>query len=584
MEKPEQIGPYRVDAELAHSNICTVYRAYEWKLDRPVLIKKLHPQIARDEEIRDRFAREAQICARVKHDNIVDIYSYSSDPELMMVVLEFVDGQTLGELIASRGRLDWKAAAAILWRVLKGLEFAHSKGVIHRDLKPDNILISKDGQVKIADFGLAILEEAPRLTRQGTIVGTPAYMPPEQISGGDIDHRSDLFSLGATFYEALTGISPFRCQTFSETMKLVLHGQPQRPSLLAEEVPPELDQIILRLLEKQPTRRYASAEQALGELRQLIEQRGVELEPRLIQQHLTGPGEPRAHLQTRAPSTTVITTPLKSLVPVWAPLTVAAATIAAVILLPGTNALLDTSEYRVSNKLIEAALQVPERAAVSQENTEQSEQETPARNAMNITQHEPDNLRPQTHPPHGPVMSEQSTQAVELAAIEPDDTVAVEPEKPSPALPGRLRITSTPWANVSIDQADYGPTPLTEAIELPPGEYQVVLTNDQFPTPVLETVTIKPDGESRLDVNLWSNFGVVRILTVEPWAKILIDNQLKGETPMARPIILTFGKHTLELHNPGYKVWRRALILSRENSSIEISTKLEPLESHSQIR
>jgi len=230
MEKnTEHISQYLIEQEIAQSSICSVYRATDEKLQRPVLIKKLHPQMAREEDIRNRFEREARVCAFLNHNNIVSIYDYHADPELSMLVLEFVMGQSLNALMRSCKRVEWKISLAILFGVLKGLAYAHSKGVVHRDIKPDNILLSSEGQVKITDFGLATLEDAPKLTRQGQIIGTPAYLPPEGVTGEPIDARSDLFSLGATIYEILTGKSAFHGENFSATINLILKHDPPPP-------------------------------------------------------------------------------------------------------------------------------------------------------------------------------------------------------------------------------------------------------------------------------------------------------------------------------------------------------------------
>jgi len=277
MEKTAHLGQYRIEEELAQSSICSVFRATEDALQRSVLIKKLHPQMAREDDIRRRFEREAKACARVNHENIVSIYGYHADPELTMLILEFVDGRSLGEIISQTGKVNWQVGLAIIFFTLRGLGYAHSQGVIHRDIKPDNILISNEGVVKITDFGLATLEDAPKLTRQGMVVGTPAYLPPESLSGGVPDQRSDLYSLGVTIYETITGISPFQGENFSLTMSKILKDSPDPPSEFVPEIPKEFDQILMRLMEKKENQRYASAELALVDVKSLAEVKGITL-------------------------------------------------------------------------------------------------------------------------------------------------------------------------------------------------------------------------------------------------------------------------------------------------------------------
>ncbi|MBC8465593.1 serine/threonine protein kinase [bacterium] len=294
MEKEERIGKYLIEEELSHSTICTVYRASEESLHRPVLIKRLHPQMARENDIRERFEREARVCARVNHENIVSIYGYHAEPELSMLILEYVEGISLGDLIISRGAIPWKVGVVMLIGILNGLSFAHSKGVIHRDLKPDNILISNEGMVKITDFGLATLEDAPKLTRQGMVLGTPSYMPPESLTGVGTDERSDIFSLGVGFYEALTGVSPFQGENFSETMNKILKFKPPKPSEIITDIPKEIDHMIMRMIEKKSSQRFISASLAFDEITKIAENLSVDCRRKVLVDFLSSDKQSKA--------------------------------------------------------------------------------------------------------------------------------------------------------------------------------------------------------------------------------------------------------------------------------------------------
>ena len=219
MTEHEQIPGFELKRVISRSAIATVYEAYQPSLNRKAFLKKLHPQFAKDAELRARFEREAQICAKIKHLNLVDIYEYISSEDQVVLVLEYVEGNSLAELLKSKGPFPVDVAVSILMGILEGLAYAHAKGVIHRDLKPENILISEEGIVKISDWGLSFSPELGVLTHQGMAVGTPAYMSPEAASGGQITFRSDLFSLGVTVYEMFTGKRIFQgCRPLSESL------------------------------------------------------------------------------------------------------------------------------------------------------------------------------------------------------------------------------------------------------------------------------------------------------------------------------------------------------------------------------
>jgi len=562
MEGISHIGPYRIDKELARSNICTVYRAYEESLGRPVLIKKLHPQMAREDDIRHRFEREAQVCAQVKHDNIVVIYSYNADPDESMLVLEFVEGMSLAELIIQKGHLPWEVALTVLQGVLKGLSYAHEKGVIHRDIKPDNILISDKGQVKISDFGLATIEDAPRLTRQGMVVGTPSYMPPEQVSGNPVDQRSDLFSLGVTLYEALTAKTPFYGDNYSEIMQKILHAHPVKPSAVVAEIPSEFDQIILRLLEKQPTKRYATAEQVLEDVTKLASQKDVTLDPAVVRKFML-PRDEDAGVAKRKPSSFNEPAPMqtsfwKRKCPVWLPSLVGLIAIAIALLLPGPDELLDERTALLSPSLTERV-----------KRTVEDRSRLPGRESGVLPVEEAAGREERATAQTG-----ITSLTGEVASMQP--LLESEAGRSDQMVPGWVYISSKPWSTVTIDNRDMGQTPLAQRIELSPGEHQIVFHNDQFPSPVGKSVIIEPESEQRLDVNLWEYFSVIRILTVKPWAEIFVDNVSYGQTPRAKPIILPLGSHTIELRNPDYKPWRKVVNFEMGDPAVEVSVALTP--------
>ncbi len=208
--------------ELSRSGIATVWEAYDPTLDRKVLLKSINPQYARESDLRVRFEREARAIARLSHPNVVQIYDLRASADDLSIILEFIEGATLGKLLKDHGSLPCEVAVTIAGEILSGLEHAHAAGIIHRDLKPDNVLVSVKGEVKITDFGLATLRDQPTVTQEGMVIGTPSYMAPEQAGGGEITVVTDVFAVGLILFEMLTGRRVHEGASLAETFQNVL--------------------------------------------------------------------------------------------------------------------------------------------------------------------------------------------------------------------------------------------------------------------------------------------------------------------------------------------------------------------------
>jgi serine/threonine protein kinase/Tol biopolymer transport system component len=273
-----QIGPYRVDAQVGEGGMGVVFRAHDTKLNRPVAIKFLSDELA-DASARRRFQREAQLASSLNHPHILTVYDAGEFEGRQYLVTEFVDGGTLKNWTKQQPR-NWQDVAELLTGVADGLAAAHAAGILHRDIKPDNILITASGYAKLSDFGLAKLEEAVRPegvtrtlteghTRPGMIVGTIAYMSPEQASGKPLDARSDIFSFGVVLYEMLAGRRPFVGATDLELLQRVIH---ESPAPLREELPAPMRALVARALQKNPEDRYQSMRDMVVDLRRALRQ------------------------------------------------------------------------------------------------------------------------------------------------------------------------------------------------------------------------------------------------------------------------------------------------------------------------
>ncbi|HEU5244879.1 MAG TPA: Stk1 family PASTA domain-containing Ser/Thr kinase, partial [Gaiellaceae bacterium] len=258
-------GRYRIQRKLGAGGMADVYLAEDQELGRRVAIKILNSRHGNDDQFIERFRREAKNAAALNHPNIVSIYDRGEAEDTYYIAMEFLDGRTLKELIVSRGAAPINVAVEYARQILSALRFAHRHGIVHRDIKPHNVLVDGEGRVKVTDFGIARAGTS-QMTETGSIVGTAQYLSPEQARGGEVDPRSDLYSLGVVLYELLTGKTPFDGETPVEIAMKHLSTAPKPPSKLRPEIPPELDMVVLRALAKNPDDRYQSADEMEADL------------------------------------------------------------------------------------------------------------------------------------------------------------------------------------------------------------------------------------------------------------------------------------------------------------------------------
>jgi len=276
----KRVGHYRITARLGAGGMGEVFLADDTRLDRKAAIKFLPADLADDPERRQRFLTEAKAASALNHPHVCVVYDVGETEDgLPFIAMEFVEGQSLGDLV-EQGPLEISRVVEIAVQVADALDAAHSRRIVHRDIKPDNISLNERGEVKVLDFGLAkrMLQEstdplgttaAVQQTQEGAVLGTPRYMSPEQAVGKAVDHRSDLFSLGSVIYHMLTGRTPFAGANLGEVLDNVVHKQPDAIARFNYDVPPELERITLKLLAKQVDRRYQSARDLLVDLKNL---------------------------------------------------------------------------------------------------------------------------------------------------------------------------------------------------------------------------------------------------------------------------------------------------------------------------
>src|SRR3954454_25288177 len=257
---------YRIERELAHGGMAEVYLARDESLDRLVALKALFPEYAREPSFVERFRREAQAAANLNHPNIVAIYDWGQETGTYFIVMEYVEGRSLRDVIRTDGPIDAAQAAEITSEIASALAFAHRGGVVHRDVKPGNVLITQGGIVKVTDFGIARAGTSDGLTQTGSVMGTATYFSPEQAQGLAVDGRRDVYSLGIVLYEMVTGVAPFTGDSPVSVAYKHVREDVVPPSQRNPEIPPDLEQIILTALAKDPALRYQTADDMRADL------------------------------------------------------------------------------------------------------------------------------------------------------------------------------------------------------------------------------------------------------------------------------------------------------------------------------
>ena len=291
---------YRVEARIGTGGMADVFRGFDPVLHRTVAIKVLNARFASDESFVDRFRREAQAAARLNHPNIVGVFDHGSDDGTQYIVMEFIEGRTLADALGAGRRPTPAQAAEIARHICDALAAAHAQGVIHRDIKPANIMVTRDGTVKVMDFGIARLVSGPETAPQtSAVLGTAAYLSPEQAQGQPVDARTDIYSLGTVLYEMLAGRPPFAGESPVAIAYKQVNEPPVPPSQINPDVPPSLDAVVMRALAKNPANRYQTAREFADDLDRVREGRPVLATPLL-------PGGEATQVISRAQHTQVL--------------------------------------------------------------------------------------------------------------------------------------------------------------------------------------------------------------------------------------------------------------------------------------
>ena len=298
-----RLGAYRIQKLKGEGGFAAVYLAVHESLGRPVAVKVLWPHLARNPDFVGRFLREARAVAALRHPNIVQVYDVGQEGEYYYIIMDYIEGTSLLDLLRSKKRVDLTTALSIVEQIGAALDYAHDKGVVHRDVKPSNILLDGSGKAYLSDFGIAKAAWTSQLTRTGISIGTPEYMSPEQAEGREVDHRSDLYSLGIVLYEMLCGSPPFSAETPLAVVYKQVKETPPPFSTWKVKVPKGVEDVVMKAVAKDPSQRFQSGAEMASALERAV--RGV-------------PAIPKAEVAERvSPPPRVATPKPKKVAPRW---------------------------------------------------------------------------------------------------------------------------------------------------------------------------------------------------------------------------------------------------------------------------
>ena len=496
------LGRYEIVGEIARGAMGVVYKAQDPLIDRLVAIKTVYigQSNAESDTFERRFFREAKSAGRLNHPNVVTIHDVGKSEDLAYIAMEFLDGRSLREILDSGVVLPPQRIADIVAEIAEGLAFAHRNGVVHRDVKPANVMVLASGAVKITDFGIALLPTGTR-TMTGNVFGSPRYTSPEQVMGRPVDGRSDIFSLGAVLFEMLTGRSPFGGADLNGILKQVLTDPTPPPSSHNPKLPRAFDHIVAKALAKDPAERYQDADEMARDLRRYDKLDLTTTAPAPLPA-LEHPTDQRAVFIPDIPEAPLVPASAAVAHPWWMRKAVWGAAASGVIVFAITAALLPrksntpaTPAPLVATGGSIAAAAAPPPASLTTAPAPAPLPRPVAAEPARLVAAEP--VRPvaaePVRPPAGPAPAPNpAATETKVAEAAPVSAPAVAP-KPT----GRVVFAVSPWGEIYVDGKKRGISPPTKELRLSPGKHAIEIRNGEFP-PHTETVDVNPDEAVRI--------------------------------------------------------------------------------------
>ncbi len=537
---------------VASGGTAVLFKAVQTSLDRVVAVKRLHQHLTDDENFTRRFILEAKAAASLDHENIVHVIDFGKEGDSYQMVMEFVEGESLSEILERWRPIKYDLALAIVRQICLGLEHAHAKGIVHRDIKPGNVMVTNFGRIKITDFGLAKLTQANTShTAANSILGTPLYMSPEQAFGESVDQRSDLFSLGTVLYELLTGKQPFASENYMGVIQNIINKDVPSVRSQCSDIPEEVEAIASKALARNRENRFQSARefresieaylglenlnQATNNLKVLLEQSGT------THVYPDATFEKPAQKSNRGAAAV-------------AGFVLIAAISALVILKPSILENLRSSDRRGEVPVTQEATSTDEYqfniSELIQDDT-LPPQDTVESTATQKETGQPIKIQTRSNEniasAFTPVQQHQETPRQEPVPVP-------EKEKPKPApRMGYLRIEARPGAEIYVDGVYKGDTPPELSLKLNAGAHKIECRHPRYED-YIEVLKIVNGELSRRNVTLRTLKGIVSLATQEG-AELYIDGKLVGVTPIRKPIELDSGPHMVTLKKTGFFTW-----------------------------
>ncbi len=508
---------FKIQACLKKDSISAVYIARHIFLEKDILLKVLNTDNLSDSSLLTRFKREAKILAQIDHPNIIKVFDFGSYKNHFYISFEYFKSQNLRYWLKNK-KLTTKQKRHLIQQIVEALTFVHNQGIVHRDLKPENILIDEQLNLKIADFGLALIQNESRITEAQSVVGTPAYMSPEQIRGETLTAASDQFNLGIIIFEMFTGQNPFLGKDAGQTINNILTLPISQIEKEARHLPDDIRTITLRLLQKSPEERFKKTEQ----LKDYFSSISVPLAPKINRQQKTK----------------------------W--LLAISSGIFLVLLLIVIFKLYKTQQMAASSvpKTVESSSSI-----LHGENGENSLPVTPNGSKKPFTPLS--NVQPTVK--NTPVVKSNN-----IDKKTSNNNVNLVLNKKSPAVslkPGHLILECFPWAEVVIDSQIHFTTPMTQPLSLAPGKHTLQLKHPAFPS--YQRTFFLDSGETKtIRIKLDTLFAYVNC-QVHPWGKIYINQQLMEQTPLKKPLVLLPGKYVLTIKNERFPEYCDTLIIQK---------------------
>jgi len=547
----KKIGKYELREKRGEGGFGVLYKAFDTVIEREIAFKLLHQQLAAEEKFSAWFHREAKAMAKLNHPNIVTIFNFEVVDNYHFIIMEYIDGQNVDEVLTQKGPFSIPDVISIGRQLLSSLGYAHTNGIIHRDIKPSNIMVTSSGLVKITDFGIAKILGAAKLTQTGTAAGSLPYMSPEQIRGKQIDHRTDIYSLGITLYQMLTGDVPFKEDSDFLLMQAHLEKPPPKPSVKRADLPAGLEEILLKSLAKDVDDRYASAsEMSLALINFQKAENIQDNDAVMTSQAFESNSNETVITPAESDGKTIFKEPSKK------------KGIRPIFLILGIVSIV---------VVIFVTLQVMSRSDKGEVDTK--EETTPLKADEEVSKD---------------TLVDVSTGEDKISSTVPDGKTEKETTPPQPAYAGKLEIYYSPYdygsgADVYIDGVKMAHNELPIFIDtLKPGKHNIKLVrqshewvNNRF----FDTVTVNESLQSK-EYNFLGAMGKVRISanffggSPSLWGEIYIDDK-KQEFGTPYAFDLTEGPHKISVIKDGYKSVETYKIVNVSGSDdIELNFKL----------